>query len=300
MSEKTIPITKVQIGHVVGPGGSTIKSIQEKTGAKVEIDSSGPAVKISADDDAKVAAAVAAVKEIIAKQENPDYEGAEGSRLRKEANALGDKRSKLFDEATAKRNAGDHDAANKLVAEAKKAGEDMESRHREAAAAIAKHNNEDKGKGEDFFDMHGLREEEAMEMLRSRVGVLEAKPTGHVTDFEVIPGAGNHSAPGAQKLKGAAESYFKEKGFSYEAVTAGSFLVKVPGKGEGEPPAKKPKREGEPPAKKPTAEANGKASDAQAKTTERKKKRDSDTTERKEKKKKEKKEEAQKSCCAVM
>ncbi|KAK7197544.1 KH/Smr (DUF1771) domain containing protein [Novymonas esmeraldas] len=235
MPETTIAITKVQVGHVLGKGAATLKGIQERTGAKLEILDDGPQVKISADDDAKVAAAEAEVRAIVANQEHPDYEGAEGARLRKEANELGDRRSTLFDEATKKREAGDHDGANKLVAEGKQAGEEMQVRHREAAAAIARHNNEDKGKGEDYFDMHGLREEEAMEMLKERVAVLEAKPEGTVTDFEVIPGAGHHSAPGAQKLKGATEAYVKTKGYAYEEINAGAYLVKVPGSGEGVP-----------------------------------------------------------------
>lgn len=233
MPEKCISITQVQIGHVLGKGASTLKGIEERTGAKLEILNDGPQVKITADDDAKVAAAAAEVEKIVANQEHPDYEGPEGARLRKEANELGDKRSRLFDEATKRRESGDHDGANKLVAEGKQAGEEMQARHREAAAAIAKYNNEDKGKGEAYFDMHGLREEEAMTMLQERIAVLEAKPEGTTTDFEVIPGAGHHSAPGAQKLKGATEEYIKGKGYAYEAPNAGTFLVKVPGTGEG-------------------------------------------------------------------
>lgn len=232
MPERLISITKVQIGHVVGKGGATIKGIQERTGATVEILQEGPQVKISADDDSKLAAAVAEVEAIVHNQENPDYEGPEGARLRGEANALGDKRSQLFDAATKKREAGDHEGANALTAEAKAAGEEMAERHRAAAAAIARFNNEEKGKGEEYFDMHGLREEEAMTELQARVARLEAKPEGTVTDFEVIPGAGHHSAPGAQKLKAATEAYLKERGFAYEAVNAGTFLAKVPGTGE--------------------------------------------------------------------
>lgn len=269
MPEQCISITTVQIGHVVGKGGATIKDIQERTGAKVEILQEGPQVKITADDDSKLAAAVAEVQTIVHNQENPDYEGEEGARLRQEANALGDKRSKLFDEATAKREAGDHDGAAALVAEAKQAGEEMQARHRAAATAIAHHNNEAKGKGEAYFDMHGLREEEAMAELQTRVAALEAKPTGTVTDFEVIPGAGHHSAPGAQKLKGATEAYFKERGFAYEAVNAGTFSVKVPGTGEGvvsapeEGDRKKPKVEAETP-KAPAAAATPAAAPAAA------------------------------------
>ncbi|KPI85709.1 hypothetical protein ABL78_5241 [Leptomonas seymouri] len=252
MPEQCIRVTPVQISHVIGKGGATIKGIQEHTGAKVEILQDGPQVKITADDDSQLAAAVAEVKTIVENQENPDYEGEEGARLRKEANALGDKRSKLFDEATKKREAGDHEGANKLVAEGKQAGEMMQDLHRKAAIAIEKFNNEDKGKGEDYFDMHGLREEEAMELLKERVARLEAKPVGTVTDFEVVPGAGHHSAPGAQKLKGATEAFLKEKGYTYQEVNAGTLIAKVPGTCEAviSAPEEGDRKKPEAPAKK--------------------------------------------------
>ncbi|KAG5471501.1 hypothetical protein LSCM1_01594 [Leishmania martiniquensis] len=233
MPEVCISITEVQVGHVLGKGASTLKAIQCRTGATLEILKEGPQVKISADEEAKVAAASAEVRAIVANQENPDYEGPEGARLRRKANDLGKKRSSLFDEATKKREAGDHAGANKLVVLAKQAGEDMEDCHRKAAQAIARHNNEDKGKGETYFDMHGLRLEEAMEMLKTRIARLEEKPEGVVTEFEVIPGAGHHSVGGAQKLKGATKEYVTAKGYAYEEINAGTFLVKVPGLGEG-------------------------------------------------------------------
>lgn len=125
MPEACVDITKAQVGHVVGSGASTIKGIQERTGTKLEVIQDGPTVKITGQTDEQVALAVTEVKKIVASQENPDYEGPVGARLRREANALGDKRGRLFDEATAKRNAGDHAAANELVKEGKKAGEDM-------------------------------------------------------------------------------------------------------------------------------------------------------------------------------
>ncbi|KPA74522.1 putative mitochondrial hypothetical protein [Leptomonas pyrrhocoris] len=308
MPEQCIDITTVQIGHVVGKGGATIKDIQERTGAKVEILKEGPQVKITADDDAQLAATVAEVNKIVENQENPDYEGPEGSRLRAEANALGDKRSKLYDEATKKREGGDHEGANKLVKEGKKAGEEMQARHREAAAAIAKFNNEDKGKGEEYFDMHGLHEDEAMEMLKERVAKLEAKPEGTVTEFEVIPGAGHHSAPGAQKLKGATEAFLKEKGFDYEAVNAGTFMAKIPGTGEAivsapeEGDRKKPKVEEAPKAdEKPKAEQKPASSEPadKKKPEEAAAKKKDDKAKDADKEDKKKKEKG-KSCCACM
>ncbi|CAD2213500.1 hypothetical protein AGDE_03331 [Angomonas deanei] len=299
MPEKCIPITKVQIGHVVGKGGATIKELQEKTGAKIEI-IDGPQVKITADDDAKLKAAEEEIKKIVANQENPDYEGPEGARLRKEANELGDKRGKLFDEATAKRNAGDHDASNKLVAEAKAAGEQMEAKHKEAARAIAKYNNEDKGKGEDYFDMHGLREEEAMDLLKERIAVLEAKPTGTVTDFEVIPGAGHHSAPGQQKLKGATEAYLKEKKIPYEEISAGSFMAKVTGSGSGQAPEKKTKPDEAAAAEPAAAGAAAAASGDKKKDDKKADKKEEKKDDKKDEKKDDKKKKEKSKCCVVM
>ncbi|XQJ29487.1 KH domain/Domain of unknown function (DUF1771)/Smr domain containing protein, putative [Leishmania guyanensis] len=233
MPEICIRITHIQVGHVLGKDASTLKDIQERTGAKLDILETGPQVRITADDDAKVAAAKAEVKKIVARQEKPDYEGPKGMRLRKEANDLGCLRSKLFEEATKRREAGDHEGANKLVAKGKEAGMNMQARHREAAVAIAWYNNEAKGKGQNYFDMHGLRVEEAMEMLKVRMARLEEQPEGTMTELEVVPGAGHHSAPGAQKLKAATLEYIKSKGYVYDVVNAGTFLVKVPGRSEG-------------------------------------------------------------------
>ncbi|RNF04106.1 hypothetical protein TraAM80_05341 [Trypanosoma rangeli] len=229
--EKIFDITQVQVGHLIGRGGMTIKGLQDRTGAKFEI-IEGPRVRITGDSEEKVVAAVEEVQMIIADQEHPDYEGAVGARLRKKADALAAKRAELLDKATAKRNAGYVDAANKLVEEAKEAGRRMDEKNKAAAAAIAEHNNEAKGKGDDYFDMHGLRKEEAMTMLQSCVERLKAKPNGTVTELQLIPGAGHHSAPGKQALKAATEAYLNAEGIPFKAVSAGSLMASVIGTGE--------------------------------------------------------------------
>ncbi|EKF38257.1 hypothetical protein MOQ_001543 [Trypanosoma cruzi marinkellei] len=230
--ERVIEITRVQVGHVVGRGGATIKEIQSTTGASVQI-IDGPSVRITGDSEEKVLAALERVQAIVARQEKPDYEGPVGAKLRREADVLGARRSKLFDEATARRNEGDAQAAHKLVEEAKEVGRQMEEKNKEAAAAIAHYNNEGKGKGDDYFDMHGLRKEEAMTMLQSRVQRLRAKPSGIVTEFEVITGAGHHSAPGKkQLLKAATVTYLKAENIPFTEVSAGSLMATVIGTGE--------------------------------------------------------------------
>ncbi|ORC84500.1 uncharacterized protein TM35_000441560 [Trypanosoma theileri] len=246
-------------------------------------------------------------------EEWPDYEGPEGARLRAEASALGARRSALFDEATAKRNAGDVAAANALVREAQEAGREMEARNAAAAEAIARYNNEAKGKGDDFLDLHGLREAEAVALLRQRLARLRAKPAGTVTALELIPGAGHHSAPGKQKLMAAAQAVLKEEQLSYKELTVGSMMVEVVGTGEAAKAAPveeakkpeaaeervKPAAEAAPKkdVKKPEAAADAVKPAAEAGPKERTKKSEADAS--KEKKKKEKKSKICK-CCSIM
>nr|CAA90714.1 hypothetical p284 protein [Trypanosoma cruzi] len=227
--ERVVQITRVQVGHVVGRGGATIKEVQSTTGASVEI-IDGPSVRITGDSEEKVLAALERVQAIVACQENPDYEGPVGAKLRREADALGARRSKLFDEPAARRNEGDAQAAHLLVEEAKEVGRHMEEKNTEAAAAIAHYNNEGKGKGDDYFDMHGLRKEEAMTMLQFRVQRLRAKPSGTVTGFELITGAGHHSAPGKkQLLKAATVAYLQGEGIPFTELSAGSLMATIIG-----------------------------------------------------------------------
>lgn len=162
--------------------------------------------------------------------DNPDYEGPRGALLRREADECAHERSRLFDAATAKRESGDHKAANALVEQAKEMGDRMKEKNREAAAAILQYNNGDKGFGDDYLDLHGLREEEAMDFLYARVEHLERTHIiGSTVDFTVIPGAGHHSGPGGQKLKSATERYLKTKKIPFEIVNEGQLLAKVPG-----------------------------------------------------------------------
>lgn len=162
--------------------------------------------------------------------DNPDYEGPRGASLRQEAEDFANERSRLFDAATAKRESGDHKTANALVEQAKEMGERMKEKNREAAAAILQYNNADKGFGEDYLDLHGLREEEAMDYLHARVELLERTHVqGSTVDFTVIPGAGHHSGPAGQKLKTATERYLKSKRIPFELVNEGQLLAKVSG-----------------------------------------------------------------------
>lgn len=162
--------------------------------------------------------------------DNPDYEGPKGKLLREKAKAFAEERSRLFNFATEKRNKGDHQGANEMVEQGKIMGERMKEANREAADAILHYNNSEKGFGVDSLDLHGLREEEAMEFLRARVNLLESStPIGTVVNFTVIPGAGHHSGPAGQKLKRATISYFTLQHLQFQEVNAGQLLVHIPG-----------------------------------------------------------------------
>lgn len=288
----------VAISHVIGPGGSTIKKLKEETETSINIE--GNTVKISGDDEGNVKKAAAKVRAIIEEQANPDYEGPEGKRLRAEAQGYGDARTAKSAEADEAFKSGDKETGHKLMKEAKELGEKMHATHKLAAKAIIKNRND--GHGEDYLDLHGLRTDEALEITNERLDALEAKPEGTVTELELIPGAGHHSAPGKQALKPACEDLLKQRGIEYADATAGSFTVKVLGKGKG----------GAAPAAAPAAEEKAEEKAEEPKKEEAKeegKKEEAKAEHKAEEKKDEKKDEPKKeeeaktenkSCCTVM
>jgi polyribonucleotide nucleotidyltransferase len=64
----TIRIPKDKIREVIGPGGKTIRSIIERTGAKIDIDDDGR-VDIASIDDASAQKAVEIIRELTAEAE---------------------------------------------------------------------------------------------------------------------------------------------------------------------------------------------------------------------------------------
>lgn len=157
-------------------------------------------------------------------EDNPDYCGPEGNRLRAEAQKFAEERHILMSEASKLFEAGDKAKAKELSVQGKVAGEKMEEANAKAAAVILDHRNG--GHPDNYLDLHGLYLEEALTAFRERLASLQ---TGNGSDeivFEVIPGAGNHSKTKAiikpkviEELQ-ALNLYFEEK-------NAGSLLVYV-------------------------------------------------------------------------
>eukprot|EP00565_Helicotheca_tamesis_P002484 CAMPEP_0185723616 /NCGR_PEP_ID=MMETSP1171-20130828/401_1 /TAXON_ID=374046 /ORGANISM="Helicotheca tamensis, Strain CCMP826" /LENGTH=143 /DNA_ID=CAMNT_0028391351 /DNA_START=160 /DNA_END=588 /DNA_ORIENTATION=+ len=86
-SEEVVQCAKVWLGQIIGAGGSTLKGLQESTGANIDVgqgEEDPVSITITGSPDA-VLAAKQKIEAIIKEAENPDYEGEEGKKWREEA-----------------------------------------------------------------------------------------------------------------------------------------------------------------------------------------------------------------------
>lgn len=160
--------------------------------------------------------------------DNPDYAGPEGNRLRQEAQLYAEKRGKLFTESKQAYESGDKAKAKELSEEGKLAGKKMEEYNQKAAEVILKYRND--GHPINYLDLHGLYLEEALHAFHERLELLQhdtTNPTMNEIIFEVIPGAGNHSKNKAIIKPKIIEELQKRK-LNYEEKNAGTLLVHVP------------------------------------------------------------------------
>lgn len=205
-------------GQLIGPKGSTIKKIQADSGAHVHMD--GIELTFDGTDD-QIIAARTIVAQILDEAEHPDYCGEEGDRLRAEAQKCYEEQHKISNEATKAFDAGDKGKGAGLIKQSKEMHAKGEEFDHQAAAEILKHRNE--GKGDLYMDLHGLHCNEAMAFVQERVEKLQPK-SGSGREFELIPGAGNHSA-GAAVIKPTIMKWLKEQGLAYDEKNAGTLIV---------------------------------------------------------------------------
>jgi hypothetical protein len=199
MTELTIACPKPAMSHVIGKGGETIKQLQQETGADIHVADGIVRIIGSAE---QCADAEARVRAIIHKQANPDYVGEAGKNYRDHAESLYKQRAELQAEAQRSFDAGDRSTGQRLMAEAKKCGEDAQTANDKAAHCIMQELNHNKG--DRYLDLHGLRVEEALGFVRERLDMLEkSTPKGTVVELELIPGAGHHSGAGGPKIRPA-------------------------------------------------------------------------------------------------
>ena len=93
---------------------STARQLQSDSGASIEPGegTDGAHTVVVTGSAAALGIAVPAIEELLARAENPDYEGAEGKRLRAEAQKCYDERSRCFDAKQAAFDAVTHLPAN--------------------------------------------------------------------------------------------------------------------------------------------------------------------------------------------
>eukprot|EP00187_Rhodella_violacea_P009946 CAMPEP_0174889592 /NCGR_PEP_ID=MMETSP0167-20121228/4800_1 /TAXON_ID=38298 /ORGANISM="Rhodella maculata, Strain CCMP736" /LENGTH=362 /DNA_ID=CAMNT_0016127031 /DNA_START=68 /DNA_END=1156 /DNA_ORIENTATION=+ len=220
-----IECPKQYASQIVGENGATLRGLESKHRVKIIMDSTSDPVIVHIEGAraSGVAAAVAQVRTIIATATNPDYEGPDGQRFRREAERCAKERARLYDSASvifdaAKRGeAADKDAAYKMVEDGKAAGAAMEAANAKAAEAIVAFNNE--GMGEMHLDLHGLKVSEALAVLQKRLDEVRGKG-----ELEIIPGAGHHSE-NAALIKPKVEAMLKERYVRFHAKNAGTIVA---------------------------------------------------------------------------
>eukprot|EP00565_Helicotheca_tamesis_P002398 CAMPEP_0185740896 /NCGR_PEP_ID=MMETSP1171-20130828/38667_1 /TAXON_ID=374046 /ORGANISM="Helicotheca tamensis, Strain CCMP826" /LENGTH=380 /DNA_ID=CAMNT_0028412827 /DNA_START=82 /DNA_END=1223 /DNA_ORIENTATION=- len=218
--EEVVQCAKVWLGQIIGPGGSTLKELQESTGANIDVaqGEEDPVPITITGSPGAVADAKQKIEAIIKEAENPDYEGEEGKKWREEADMCAKKAEECAKEKDALFDSGDKAGGHAKLDEVKEWQRKMHEANDKAAEAIFDHRNA--GKGDRYMDFHGLRKKEAMDILEKKMAVLEGKGG----EVELIPGAGNHSSGGVV-LKPAVISFLKEKGLKFEENNGGIIMV---------------------------------------------------------------------------
>ena len=155
------------------------------------------------------------------KEDNPDYAGPEGNRLRAQAQAHAEQRHAFLDASKKAFESGDKAKAKELSDKGKEAGQKMKESNKLAAEVILKYRND--GYGDNYLDLHGLYMEEALSAFRDRMKLLQSSK--EEIEFEVIPGAGHHSKNKAVIKPKIIEELTNNKDVLFEERNAGSIRV---------------------------------------------------------------------------
>jgi len=220
------PYEAMIISHIIGPHGKVLNKIKEDTGCEVNVNEDG-SVSVSGDNTPK---AVEMIEKIVEEAKHPDYEGAEGKRLRAEAQALYKECEEVGEKIQPAFDSGDKNLGHQLLAKTKELRVQAKAKDKEAARAIWEHRNHE---SELKMDFHGLHVDEALELFEEHLNALQAKgKSGRV--LEVIPGAGHHSkgGEGNAKLKPATIKCLKKKKLNFVEHNAGSMYVNLDGVSE--------------------------------------------------------------------
>eukprot|EP00918_Siedleckia_nematoides_P098689 GHVU01215825.1.p1 GENE.GHVU01215825.1~~GHVU01215825.1.p1 ORF type:complete len:278 (-),score=62.95 GHVU01215825.1:1417-2250(-) len=223
-----LQVEKYIVGQIIGPKGAVLRGIQDRTGATVTITDASETlsnVKFDGSTPATIAAAFKEVQRIVEAARNPDYEGKEGKKLREEAQKWAKERGRLFEEAN-KCYQQDKGKAAALREQAKAAGKKMEEANMKAAKAIFNHQNPpNAADAGGKIDLHGLRVEEAITILKERLEMIR-KQQQQLKEVEVIAGAGHHSE-GAALLRPKVNETLREMKMPFNEAMPGTFMVQL-------------------------------------------------------------------------
>jgi len=219
------PYKGVVVSHIVGPHGSTLKSLEEQTGSKLHLNDDG-FLEVVGGDAAKVKELV---DKIVKEQAHPDYEGPKGKALRQRADSMRRDSRASFTQAQAAFDSGDKAKGHELMSKVKELNEKSKDTDLKAARAIFNHRNKN-GHDELKFDLHGLHVQEALDLFTEELESLQEEEKSERV-LEVIPGAGHHSkgGEGHAKLKPAVLKFLKDEGLEVHEHNAGSVFVNLDG-----------------------------------------------------------------------
>eukprot|EP00918_Siedleckia_nematoides_P098686 GHVU01215822.1.p2 GENE.GHVU01215822.1~~GHVU01215822.1.p2 ORF type:complete len:139 (-),score=35.81 GHVU01215822.1:1417-1833(-) len=113
-----------------------------------------------------------------------------------------------------------------LREQARAAGEKMEEANIKAARAIFNHRNPpNAADAGGKIDLHGLRVEEAITILKERLEMIR-KQQQQLKEVEVIAGAGHHSE-GAALLRPKVNETLREMKMPFNEAMPGTFMVQL-------------------------------------------------------------------------
>lgn len=227
VKEYNLPATLQK--YVIGQGGSGIKGIQTATESQLTMN--GDKIVIKSVSPANADKAFQLVLGELRKYgwfydektksyTERNFTDQVFAKYREKATKEHELMSQCFEKSQAAFNSGKKDEAKRLSEEGKKDQENRDKFQKEAAQQIF--NEMNKGLSEDAIDLHGLYVSEAIQFVEERLDKLSKSKK--YTTFNVITGAGNHSAESA-KIKPHIGKLLSTKGLKYNVGNEGVFIV---------------------------------------------------------------------------
>eukprot|EP01090_Pellita_catalonica_P004351 TRINITY_DN14180_c0_g1_i1.p1 TRINITY_DN14180_c0_g1~~TRINITY_DN14180_c0_g1_i1.p1 ORF type:complete len:326 (+),score=89.02 TRINITY_DN14180_c0_g1_i1:43-1020(+) len=163
---KEMKMAKHYTSFVIGKGGEKLKSIQAESDTRINVDSKNEKITIEYTTAAGLKKARKLIRDVFKEVDGLDKRDEKVDKMRGATDKYAKERAKFFEQAKAAEKNGDKEAAAKLRAKAKAAGEKMKKAEKDAAKKIfdAKNDNDPS-----TIDLHGLHVDEAVEFLANHL-----------------------------------------------------------------------------------------------------------------------------------